>query len=692
MRILLVDNYDSFTFNLAQLVGEVCGCPPLVVKNDEVTMAEVLAIDPDAIIISPGPGRPDVESDFGIGGALIRFFDRPILGVCLGHQGIAAHLGGRIDYAPAVMHGRPSRIIHTGTGLFVGLPQDFQAVRYHSLLVTDPGPALKATAWTEDGVIMALRHRQRPLFGVQFHPESISSEHGGRLVRNFLELVDARPSRLGPVPLKAPKPDGAQRTSEFRIFSRTIDCFAEPERAFAALFGTAEHAFWLDSAADDSCHSQWSFMGDASGPWAELISCSVQEGIARNLEVEDGTIFAALARWLAQRGMARPAGLDVPFLPGWVGYFGYELKASAGAFAPHHSDLPDAQFLLADRIVAFDHLDRRIVLVALDLAVQGARVEKWFADTIEGLATAPDLAPPPPPALPLFFAPRLDDRAYLRRIRLAKEAIRRGESYEVCLTNQFVAHGSVDPFPAYRRLRAGNPAPFAAFLRFGELSVLSSSPERFLKIGHDRVVEARPIKGTIGRGQDQQEDAALAERLRSSVKDRSEHLMIVDLLRNDLGRVCEVGSVHVPDLFAIESYATVHQMVSTIRGKLADGISPIDCIQAAFPGGSMTGAPKLRTMEILDGLEGGPRGIYSGAIGYVGLDGSVDLSITIRTAVCHRGQVRIGAGGAIIDLSDPMEELAEVRLKCRALMEALGGTIERQRNMDANAELAIPPG
>jgi para-aminobenzoate synthetase len=676
MRILLVDNYDSFTFNLAQLVAEVSGELPRVVRNDEVDLRAVAAYAPDALIISPGPGRPDLPLDFGICADLIQAFDGPILGVCLGHQGLAVHRGGRIDYAPIVMHGRPSRITHTGQGLFQGLPQGFQAIRYHSLLVTDPGPEFRADAWSEDGVIMGLRHVRYPWMGVQFHPESIATEHGAALIRNFLNQVVDLPPRSRPLPALCGVQPAATKAG-LQIFSRTAEQRADAEHCFVALYGDSPTSFWLDSASLDAADARWSFMGDASGPLAEQLSYRVgQRRIRRGGEIIQMTLFDALAEWLEERRVARPAGIDAPFLPGWVGYLGYELKADAGGRDAHRSELPDAQLLFADRIVAFDHQERRMVLLAADYPDQRSRAEAWFDATLDRIAAAPQLVEPPAPVTRPVFRPHQDGASYLQRIHRAREAIRRGETYEVCLTNEFTAEATIEPLAAYRRLRRANPAPFAAWLRFGNLSILSSSPERFLRIGSDGVVEARPIKGTIRRGRDAHEDGELAEKLRSSVKDRSEHLMIVDLLRNDLGRVCAAGSVHVRNLFAIERYATVHQMVSTIRGRLATGVSPVACIRAAFPGGSMTGAPKLRTMAILDELEDRPRGIYSGAIGYLGLDGSTDLSIVIRTAVCHDGRIRIGAGGAIVDLSDPEEEVAEVRLKCRALIEAFGGTIE----------------
>ena len=207
--------------------------------------------------------------------------------------------------------------------------------------------------------------------------------------------------------------------------------------------------------------------------------------------------------------------------------------------------------------------------------------------------------------------------------------------------------------------------------------MLGCSPERFVSVDGAGLVEARPIKGTRPRGATPEEDAALAADLLAAQKDRAENLMIVDLLRNDLHRVCRAGSVHVPEIFAVESYATVHQLVSTVRGRLADGMGPTDVLRACFPGGSMTGAPKVRTMEILDRLEGAPRGIYSGAVGWIGVDGSMDTSIVIRTATWQAdgrgpgGDVTFGVGGAVTALSDPAEEYAEMLTKARSILRAI---------------------
>ncbi|MBL3671122.1 aminodeoxychorismate synthase component I, partial [Streptomyces sp. M2CJ-2] len=265
------------------------------------------------------------------------------------------------------------------------------------------------------------------------------------------------------------------------------------------------------------------------------------------------------------------------------------------------------------------------------------------------------------------------------------EEIRQGETYEVCLTNTVTMDVSIDPLTTYAELRRISPVPYGALLDYPGVAVLSASPERFLTIGTDRVAESKPIKGTRPRGATPEEDEALRLDLLGREKDRAENLMIVDLIRNDLNVVSEVGSVHVPRLFHVETYAPVHQLVSTIRGTLRDGESAVSCVRAAFPGGSMTGAPKLRTMEIIDRLEEGPRGVYSGALGWFALSGAADLSIVIRTLVATDDRVDFGVGGAIVTLSDPAEEFEETVVKSRAMVTAV---LRTAVDRDAAQELA----
>jgi para-aminobenzoate synthetase len=351
--------------------------------------------------------------------------------------------------------------------------------------------------------------------------------------------------------------------------------------------------------------------------------------------------------------------------------------------------MPDAAMMLANRVVAVDHTKDLTYVFALCRG-EDPEAELWLESTRdlieEAIANPPaerPLAPPSEPGGHVSFQSGRGRERYLADIAKSQAELLAGESYEVCLTDQFSTDASPEPFDLYRQLRRSNPSPFAAFLRFGEYAVVSSSPERFLSVDRQRQVMARPIKGTISRVADPAEDAARRLELEGDEKTYAEHLMIVDLLRNDLGVVCDVDSVAVPDLMVVEPYATVHQMVSTIVGRLEDGRSPVDCVRSTFPGGSMTGAPKERTMEIIDDLEEEARGVYSGSIGYFGADGSTDLNIVIRTIVMRPGRTTIGAGGAIVMQSDPQDEFDEILLKARAPMAAIARTVTGGEGPDA---------
>jgi para-aminobenzoate synthetase len=704
VKTLLIDNYDSFTFNLYQYLAEINCEPPTVIRNDEAQWCDVVTPDIDNIVISPGPGRPERNSDFGICRQAILESPLPILGVCLGHQGIGHLFGGKVKNAPHVMHGRLSHILHLNEGIFAGIPSPFRAVRYNSLVVDgDLPPDLRATAWTSDGILMGLAHRSKPIWGVQFHPESICTEHGHTLLRNFQRLTargreSAKRTFLGSIPAEIRQPvlDSVVRLS---LRHRRLRCHADPEAVFSRYFAESRVAFWLHSALIREGMSRFSFMGDASAPGSSVVSYRSRD---RHLVVRKGetdtllreSIFDYLSREM-ERYRCDDIDLPFDFTGGFVGYFGYELKQECGAKTAHVSSQPDAMFIFTNRFIAFDHLTGDVYLVAL-VDREDETLEPWFEQMTRGLHA---IGQPPPPKTghkkdPVIFKLRQDRATYLNRIDQVLNEIQAGETYEVCLTNELTAEISVDAFSLYRTLQKLNPAPFSAFLKFPDFAVLSSSPERFLRIDRGGRVEAKPIKGTLRRSFDPTEDKHLAEQLRNDEKSRSENLMIVDLLRNDIGRVCDVGSVRVTKLMEIESYATVHHLVSTIEGTLADHRSVVDCIKAAFPGGSMTGAPKIRTMEIIDRLENAARGIYSGAIGYLSLNGAVDLNIVIRTIVAAGNQASMGIGGAIVAMSDPTDEFEETMLKAKALIQAIvmaeRGSLDGTAFRVEGAEIQIP--
>jgi para-aminobenzoate synthetase len=688
MRTLLIDNYDSFTYNLYQLLGEVNGRPPVVVQND-ADWSKIELDRFDGVVVSPGPGRPDRPVDFGISACAIRELALPVLGVCLGHQGICHLLGGVVGHAPTPMHGRVSPVHHTGADVFAGLPSPFMAVRYHSLAATDVPEELEVVAWTDDGVVMGVRHRDQPLWGVQFHPESICTEYGREMLANFRDLALAR-SRAT---VTGRKP--AEDRHAYRVHVRRVLVQPDAEAACRELFSGDAPRFWLDSSAVIPGLSRFSFMGDGSGPLAEHVTFDVTEGVVEVHRAGERfrvrrPFFEYLDQELRRRATPTPEGLPFDFNLGYVGCLGYELKAETGGHAAHRADTPDAALIFADRMLAIDHVEGTSYLLALSADGDDAGARAWLEDASRRLLELPTQngasRPPTADGHPLvgmthptargMVHPRHDRGAYLDRIADCLEEIRDGESYEICLTNAVTAPMTIDPRRTFSWLRRMSPVPYGALLEFPDVAILSASPERFLTVGPDRVVESKPIKGTRPRGSTAADDEVLHDDLATNAKDRAENLMIVDLIRNDLNRVCEIGTVHVPKLFDVETYAPVHQLVSTIRGTVRPDASAVECVRATFPGGSMTGAPKLRTMQIIDRLEDGPRGFYSGALGWFGLSGAADLSIVIRTLTATKGRVSFGVGGAIVALSDAEEEFEETVVKSRAMVTALLATAD----------------
>jgi para-aminobenzoate synthetase len=704
MRTLLVDNHDSYTYNVFHLLAGVSGEEPIVVDNDAVSWRALERWDFDAIVLSPGPGTPRRWHDFCVCDDILRYSEIPVLGICLGHQGLGNVLEGTVKSAPEAMHGRLSKIYHEGAGLFADIPQGFSVVRYHSLAITGMGPDGNVCAWADDGVVMGIEHRQRPMWGVQFHPESIATAHGQTLVRNFYSLAERRkparssaPRRRPALPRRRGGEHRARAASDARLRLRSFDAEPSTEALFERLFAAESHAFWLDSADAPTRLAQASYLGTSAGPDRCVLSYDVGAGGVRvegasGGEVVPGSIFELLDRELDRRAVEAPDGAP-KLLGGFVGYLGYELKADCGSTNAYRSDVPDAVLMLANRLVAVDHVHGRTHLIAICREGEEDEGERWLEQAQAALEAV--LADPPPapssedPAFGTPSAAHVDFDCgrgrgqYIADIERSQAELAAGESYEVCLTDQISTAAEPDPFALYRNLRRANPAPFAAFLKLGEVAVVSSSPERFLSLDRERRVEARPIKGTTRVSADPAEDAALKAELTSDEKTYAEHLMIVDLLRNDLGIVCEVGSVGVPELMIVEDYATVHQLISTVEGRLPADRSAPELTRACFPGGSMTGAPKLRTMEIIDDLEAEARGVYSGAIGWFGLDGTMDLSIVIRTVVLRPGRTTIGAGGAIVMQSDPQDEFDEILLKARAPMAAIARTVTGSDSPDA---------
>lgn len=415
---------------------------------------------------------------------------------------------------------------------------------------------------------------------------------------------------------------------------------ADPETLFVRLLADEPASFWLDAGAE--AREGWSILG-----------CG-------RIETDPEAVRA-----VPLTGGA--GGESIPFMGGWVGWLDYESGAAALG-APTADVATGGAWIAVTRAIAVDHGSGRLFALAerSDLAV-------WHALASSAVDGAP-LPPPAPIAVARDAIARHGAGEYLGMIQDCRDAIERGDAYQLCLTTRFSVDRPADPIEVYRRLRRATPAHHGGYLRIGEQHLLSASPERFLTVA-DGTASTSPIKGTRPRGADEVEDARLAEELRTDVKERAENVMIVDLMRNDLSRIGVPGTVRVERLWEVESYPAVHQLVSTVSVRLQDGIRFGDLADAAFPAGSMTGAPKLSATGILHGLERGPRGVYSGCFGHVGLDGRVDLAMIIRSIVVTPDDAYVGAGGGITWLSRAEAEVVEVATKARAPLAALGARV-----------------
>lgn len=692
MRVLLLDNHDSFTFNLAHYIAQATGVLPDVVSHDDPPVAPELVDNwlgsYDAIVISPGPGTPERASDLGLSRPAITQCHVPVLGICLGMQAIGHDAGIPVVPAPLPVHGEVADIHHDGRGLFHGMNSPVRMVRYHSLIVDsracEDNDDVVIDARSGD-IVMALHRLSRPQWGLQVHPESICSEHGPDVLARFFDLARAwnraHPRTAAPHS-RQPERLAVTPAPTWRVIAHPVPTSATAETIFSAMFRGDDYAWWLDSATGEGV----SACGSAAGPLARVATATATGlQVRRGSKTDDSTqdLLDLVALTLGEvhatglDGRAVAAG-DLPFVPSWVGYLGYEYSCR---WLPGHdssaaaTDSPPAELVFSDRVVAVAGTEVWVMAVTDD-AVDDLQRD-WVINTAREISQLPATTPhlPNPPHCGEVSI-RHGQNDYLELIGQCQEEISRGESYELCLTNNISTEVRCDSWDLYRRLRALSPRPFAAYLAFGDRHLLSASPERFLRIDAAGEVEAKPIKGTRPRSQDPVEDDRLADELLHSVKERAENLMIVDLLRHDLSRVCNPGSVTVPLLFDVETHSGVHQLVSTIRGELAPGRGPLDAVRSALPGGSMTGAPKERSVSILRRLEAAPRGAYSGVLGYFSLNGTTDLSIIIRTIVHHGDHLEYGVGGAITALSDAGEEWAETMVKARTLGVALGVDIE----------------
>jgi len=451
------------------------------------------------------------------------------------------------------------------------------------------------------------------------------------------------------------------------------------------LFRDCPFSFFLDSSMNNRELGRYSFMGGA--PFLLLHSHADEVTVtAGNLSYKiKGSPFDILDRFLKQYQVSCSMP-SIPLTGGAVGYFSYDLNH----FIEHlpgatvdNLHFPESCFGFYDMVVVLDNIEGKTYIVStgfpemrerqrIDRAA--ARIKEIKSKLVKIKCVNHDISSRQRVSEQVEIRSNFTRQGYIDTIAKARQYIIAGDIFEVNISQRFETRILIPPYELYERLRKINPSPFACYLDFGEVQIISASPERFLCVREDRV-ETRPIKGTRPRGTTPFEDRALANELLNSVKDRAENIMIVDLVRNDLGRVCSYGTVKVAELAALETYPTVFHLTSAVVGNLRKGISAIDVVKAAFPGGSITGAPKIRAMEIIGELEPTRRSIYTGSIGYISFSGNMDLNIAIRTILVHDQRACFQVGGAVVYDSNPECEYQETLHKAKALLDALNNTV-----------------
>jgi para-aminobenzoate synthetase len=855
VSILVIDHYDSFTYNLCDMLAQMTIDPPVVVAKDAID-ATAGAMSSffekfDGIVLSPGPGTPEEQPPLSHL-AITENPDVPIFGVCLGHQLLALAYGATVDRAPVPIHGQDHRIVQKEVedndtkrrqsrerlssppsrypSLFQDLPTSFRVVRYHSLCAYDLPENLAVTARSSDDVVQAIQHEFYPHYGVQFHPESIGTENGMKLLENFLRVAEQCKSDISDrkddsysvseAPLESNESPPAlssstvlssdsEALSRFRIMVHRIAApppYLSSLQVFEKYYARQSHAIWLDSSSSHTGRGELDIlaapsrsddiieyhMDDNKSGDGDILSRLEEElfNVGRYSVTSNNIGWVTFKEdepsleWIQENDESNAKSSYAENLPfnyrgGFLGFLGYEVRHDTQRYlqqlegGPLNNNilendtigrtkkldedgdteddcrLPTAAFFLARQSMVYHHPTAEWYLIGLVEEVKDIEENlEWMKkiDTDLRLFTNNDSSKAQTSSASnqrqnlnrpsIEFIPNRPKETYENDIAECHEYIKKGDSYELCLTNQLEARisgTSISTFDLYKIIREVNPAPYSSYFRWNlssrgsnnhqkavdepsstSLAICSSSPERFMSISRQQPhpempsylqAEAKPIKGTCARVMPKngvclsdaeiREDDRRARSLELSLKNRAENLMIVDLLRNDMSRVCKTGSVHVSKLMDIESFATVHQMVSTIRGTLSDSCNAIDLLRASFPGGSMTGAPKKRTMEILQELEEDvDRGPYSGSLGYLSVNGCMDMNIMIRSAVVTPAEkkdewnVSIGAGGAITALSDAEDEYDEMLLKARAVKEA----VERWAATIDNDEIVLDTG
>jgi para-aminobenzoate synthetase len=672
MKILLIDNYDSFVFNVKQYLLEL-GFDVVVFRNDKITINRIEKMDIDAVVLSPGPKAP---RDAGICLDILRTFagKLPILGICLGHQAIGEAFGGKIVHAKELMHGKIATIHSLKKGIFEQFG-DFKATRYHSLAIeraTLPD-CLEVTCETDDGEIMGVRHKEFLIEGVQFHPESIMTEDGHRMLRAFFNRIEHKWQEVETV---KPRLDFFDLFREFYLnFGSENVCILDSAKGpdldrnssviglFPKFDITIDRGFMRFESAYDELKNR--FLTEFSEIYDERMG-----GFALG-DLVFSDIFPRLQKMFR---VEKTHDVKMDYGNGLIGYFSYEfLHYLEKIERKNISDLgmADVHLTFYSNLLIHTTKDNSVKLVSNFITGDTGDDKKKILDFI---ARTTEVSPQEHYETKISSIENsVEKDDFLKNVEIAKKYILDGDIFQVQLGNRKKITTNARSIDIYTKIRRVNPSPYMFFWERGGAALIGNSPELQIKV-ENQYVEIRPIAGTSkGKGKDEAERKKILDELINSPKERAEHIMLVDLARNDIGAHAKSGSVKVKNLLGIQEYSNVFHIVSIVSGEIHEDSNTMKIFEASFPAGTLTGAPKVRAMEIIQELENYERGVYGGAFGFFDFNGNILSSIVIRTAIKIGDKVYFQSSAGIVADSNPEDEWNETHYKTMAIKAVIEG-------------------
>lgn len=709
MKVLLIDNYDSFTYNVYQYLLEL-NHEVLVARNDKITLEEIKSLNPDVIFLSPGPKTP---REAGVCLTVIKEFAGKIsiFGICLGHQAIGEAFGGIITHAKQLMHGKTSKIIPLGKGVMKEFNEEFIATRYHSLIIDKENlpECLEITCESEDGQIMGVIHKNFNIEGVQFHPESIMTENGKRILDVFLKRTEA---------LLNNKCKRANQEKKFFEFKNEEKIIAErfinihqyvnemnvKEDAFGVFeklqnyFGSG-NCFLLESASGPKIDCTKTTIGlfpqfeillngtkmiirSKNDKWKSCLKSIFEKHYSYEEDMFDikqdkfSEIFKLLSESIK---LVKCHNKELVISSGLTGYFSYEYLHYIEN-VPRHNDnvlgLPEVHLKYFPILIQMEYDKKEALIVDNQLEDEENSVLSKAIEVLSAEVDAADKKVIFNSEVPKeLMKSNITKEEYLERVRVAKKYIYEGDIFQVQLGQRVCIEKDINPVKLYETLKELNPSPYMFYWDSEDYQLIGNSPELQLRVDNGKIM-IRPIAGTSkGKGTDEKDRKEILENFIRDSKENAEHIMLVDLARNDIGCKAIKGSVHVSQLMNVEEFSHVFHLTSTVVGKLKKGLNSMEVFESTFPAGTLTGAPKVRAMEIISELETEVRGPYGGAFGFFDFEGNIVTSIIIRTILKKDKKLFIQASAGIVADSVPENEWNETIHKMAGVRQAIANNL-----------------